>query len=299
MTVTVGAGVALPSGAYFGRILRRGGAAGFAATETSYRAGEDLPPHAHERAFFCLTLSGAYTERTGSSKETLYAPFTAVFHPAGEAHVTRMTSAGGRIFNVEIDPALLDLAGGAAAPPSRDLHGGPLVWRLARLRRASHAADADQACEAESLALELLGAVCRAQDVGRAEPSWLLRIVERIRDDPAPRFSVAALALEAGVHPVHLARVFRRHHGETIASFARRVRVQRAAGLLAQRETHLGSIAVIASASGFADQSHMTRAFRRVAGTTPAVLRQDASFFRKPACVRAARRASRDRSRSS
>lgn len=275
--MTVTAGGTLSSGEYFGRILERGGAAGFTATETAYRAGEDLPPHAHERAFFCLTLSGGYVERTPSSKDTVYAPFTAVFHPAGEVHVTRMSPSGGRVFNVEIDPALLDLAGGAASPPARDLHGGGLVWRLARLRLLSRAADPDEACEAESLGLELLGLVSRMPCSPRAEPRWLARVVERLRDDAPTRPSVAWLAAEAGVHPVHLARVFRRCNGETIASYARRARVQRAARLLTRRGGALGSIAVIASLAGFADQSHMTRAFRRVAGTTPAVLRNSES----------------------
>lgn len=289
MTVAVGAGGMLSSGAYFGRVLARGGASGFSATETSYRAGENLPPHAHERAFFCLTLSGAYAESTGSSAETVYAPFTAVFHPAGEVHVTRMTHAGGRVFNVEVDPALLGSTDGAAPAPVRDLDGGALVWLLARMRRVSLGLDPpgegrDRACEVESLGLELVGAVCSEPGSGRAEPPWLARVVARLRDEAATseegtRTSVAALAAEAGVHPVHLARVFRRHHRETIASYVRRVRVQRAARILSRPGADGGnaaSLAAVASTLGFADQSHMTRAFRRVAGTTPAAVRGEA-----------------------
>ncbi|MFI5120429.1 MAG: hypothetical protein ACHQM4_08455 [Thermoanaerobaculia bacterium] len=50
--------------------------------------------------------------------------------------MTRMTPAGGRILNVEIDPGLLSLAGRDARSPAHDLHGGELVWLLARFRRA-------------------------------------------------------------------------------------------------------------------------------------------------------------------
>lgn len=269
----VGAGGVLPSGEYFGRVLGRGGAAGFSATETFYRPGEDLPPHAHERAFFCLTLSGAYTERTGRFRETVYAPFTAVFHPAGEVHVTRMTSAGGRIFNVEIDPRLLSFAERDAGTPAQDLHGGELVWLLARLRRAA-SADPDGACETEALGFELLGAASRRPRPTRAAPAWLSRLVERLRDEPAARHSVVQLAAEAGVHPVHLARVFRQQRGETISSFVLRLRVQHAARLMARREPGLAGVATFA---GFADQSHMTRAFRRLTGTTPSAFRRAGS----------------------
>ena len=270
MAAAVGAGGVLPSGQYFGRILGRGGAGGFSTTETFYRPGEDLPPHAHERAFFCLTLSGAYTERTSRFGETLYAPYSAVFHPAGEVHVTRMTPAGGRILNVEIDPRFVGLAGKGAGSPARDLHGGELVWLLARLQRAARAADPDEEGELESLGFDLLGAVEKTSRPSRVPPAWLHGVVERLREDPGPRPSVLALAAEAGVHPVHLARVFRHHRGETIASFVRRLRVQRAARLLSRKGQGLACVAALA---GFADQSHMTRAFRRVALTTPSVFR--------------------------
>ena len=185
-----------------------------------------------------------------------------------------MTPAGGRILNVEIQPSLLGLAGDKAREPARDLDGGVLVWLLARLRRVSSAADPDEACEAESLGFELLGAAFRGPGESRADPPWLARVVERLRDDVPERPSVSSLAAEAGVHPVHLARVFRRSRGETIASYVRRIRVQRAARLLAGRNQAFENIAAIAAGAGFADQSHMTRAFRRVTGTTPAMLRQ-------------------------
>jgi AraC family transcriptional regulator len=73
-----------------------------------------------------------------------------------------------------------------------------------------------------------------------------------------------------GVHPAHLARVFRRAHGCTIAQYRTKVRVQRACGLLALPEA---SLAQIAAEVGFADQSHFTRAFVSVVGAPPGAYR--------------------------
>ena len=75
-----------------------------------------------------------------------------------------------------------------------------------------------------------------------------------------------SLAKEAGVHPVHVARVFRRQHGTTVAGYVRKLRVA-----WAQEELlRPGATTVeVALAAGFADQSHFARVFRRVVGLTP------------------------------
>ena len=76
-----------------------------------------------------------------------------------------------------------------------------------------------------------------------------------------------SLAEEAGVHPVHLARVFGKHHGCTVASHVRKLRVAWAQEQLLRPGT---STADIAFAAGFSDQSHFARVFRQLAGMSPA-----------------------------
>ena len=63
---------------------------------------------------------------------------------------------------------------------------------------------------------------------------------------------------------------FRRETGDTPADRLAATRLDRAEDLL--RETRL-SIAEIALAVGFSDQSALTRSFRRRRGTTPAAFR--------------------------
>jgi AraC-like DNA-binding protein len=61
------------------------------------------------------------------------------------------------------------------------------------------------------------------------------------------------IAAEAGVHPGYLAREFRKHYGSTVGAYLRRMRIEYAC-----RELMDSSVAVanIATAAGFADQSH-------------------------------------------
>ena len=73
------------------------------------------------------------------------------------------------------------------------------------------------------------------------------------------------------VHPAHLARVFRAHHGETIGHRIRRLRLDWAMGELVEGEP---PIREIATRAGFAHQSHFTRAFKAYTGSSPARYRE-------------------------
>jgi len=74
------------------------------------------------------------------------------------------------------------------------------------------------------------------------------------------------IAASAGVHPVSLARTYRRHRRRTIGERIRELRVERACRLLATTED---PIAEVAQTCGFADQSHLARLMRRRLGVSP------------------------------
>ena len=78
------------------------------------------------------------------------------------------------------------------------------------------------------------------------------------------------LAREAGVHPVHLSRVFRRCVGEGIGEYVHRLRVRTACERMLAPHNSLSELSL---GTGFADQSHFTRAFRKITGLTPATFR--------------------------
>jgi transcriptional regulator GlxA family with amidase domain len=65
--------------------------------------------------------------------------------------------------------------------------------------------------------------------------------------------------------------MFRRHYGVSIATYLRRLRLDRAAAKLAGSDA---PVARIAAEEGFADQSHFTRAFTCHTGVTPARYRR-------------------------
>jgi AraC family transcriptional regulator len=82
--------------------------------------------------------------------------------------------------------------------------------------------------------------------------------------------SLDALAQQTGFSPYYFARLFRRTTGESPHQFVVRQRSEHARRLLA--ETAL-PLAHIAQASGFANQSHLTRIFKQHYGLTPRAFR--------------------------
>ena len=111
----------------------------------------------------------------------------------------------------------------------------------------------------------------RASGRARRAPRWLSQVRAQLHARYEQVIRVTDLAHEAGVHPVHLARVFRRHHGCTVGKYVQRLRVEHACGALTESGTSLSAIAL---ETGFSDQAHFTRRFKEVTGVSPGVYRK-------------------------
>jgi AraC family transcriptional regulator len=141
-----------------------------------------------------------------------------------------------------------------------------------RLAAELRAQDSSWGLAAQGLALQLLALAGRSwPETQPLRASWL-RDVRDLLDERVPaQPTLTELADVVGVHPVHLARSFRREYGVTVAQYARSLRLDWAA----QRLIEGGStLAEVAAEAGFADQSHFTRAFRNYVGVTPGRYRE-------------------------
>lgn len=255
-----------------GRRLRQLSVGGFLLTEAAYGRGTWLAPHAHARRSLVFTLEGSYRERLGQAEEEMR-PGMLHVRSRDVTHSNMFGPDGARCLFVEHVDDGFDLPAGprrAECVHQRIEHDG---IRLAgrRIARERWSDDHGTALLLEGLILQLLGFTVRAvAERGTRPPAWLLHARDRLTVDPIDRPSITALAAEAGVHPSHFIRTFRRHIGVCPGTFVHQLRVDSACRLLQDREL---SLAEIASRTGFADQSHFGRVFRRVMGTSPGAWR--------------------------
>lgn len=232
---------------------------GFRVSALAFPPERQLPWHAHPLACVAVVVEGA----VGKQFRTFGAdarPGAVITMPAAEPHEDRFGREGATIVAVEAENGV---AGVSCAPDPE----ATLVAR--RIRRELAWPDAFTPLAVEGLALELTAIAGR-----RGAPSPTDRWVERARAILRERFreplTPADLADAVGVHRAHLARAFRARYGESLGEYVRRLRLEWAAAELAGTETPL---AVLAVEAGFCDQSHFTRAFRRLYGVTPARFR--------------------------
>lgn len=229
-------------------------------------------PHQHDAYAIGVIEAGAEAFRYRGERQVAPAGSVVVIHP-GEAHTgSAAVDAGWHYRMLYPDPAWLkEAAGWAELPffPAPVLHDD----HLAALLRAAHAAftNGAGALERETRLRAALSHLARAHANGRAPSSAapdhaaLARARDFLDAHPDTNVTLSELSAVVGVSPYHLARRFRDAFGVPPHAYQLGARVRRARQLLASGTP----IAQAALEAGFADQAHLTRAFKRVVGVPP------------------------------
>lgn len=226
-----------------------------------------FPRHAHDQLGIGLVIDGA--QRSWSGIGTVEAgPGELIMVNPGEMHdgAPLGTTRSWRMLYLE--PGLvanqLEHAMGAVPPVARD---ATMAALFATVFGALTGARPDRLAGEEAL-IRLLTWLARRHAGGTARegaPPMVIRARQRLDDAPELPVTLAELASLAGVSRFQLLRGFARAFGATPHAYLVQQRVRLARRFLAAGETLAGA----ATAAGFADQSHMTRAFRRQYGITP------------------------------
>ncbi|MGH3103389.1 MAG: helix-turn-helix transcriptional regulator, partial [Gaiellaceae bacterium] len=228
-----------------------------------YRLGWYEPEH----PYMALVLQGGLEKSFARRHETL-GHASVVTMPGGAAHATDFGRTGARVLIVMPSGPVSSFPANALGE-LRHLRDAGLTGLAGRLAAELRAVDTAAALAVEGLALELVAATARgatAQAAGRRPPPWLATVDELLHARLFQPLGLAEVACAVGVHPAHLARVFRERHGISVGAYLRRLRLDWAAVQLAREDI---SLAALAAQAGFADQSHFTRAFKRHTGVTP------------------------------
>lgn len=240
-------------------------------SEDLYPAGTSQPRHAHDVTTVSIVLAGSLRERVGR-RERYSRALGVVVKPLGTEHADDYGPDGARLLRLTLseDAARAAVPWAGSLARWRWMDAGPACRPFLRLARALHNGPVTYDVM-ERLACDVLAVLEDAgtDAVGREPPGWLADARAALDDEDTPP-RLAQLAARAGVHPVYLARQFRRFYGCSTSEHIQRRRVQRAAALIAAGGLPLARVAL---AAGFSDQPHLGRVFRRETGLAPGAFR--------------------------
>ena len=260
------------SDGYMANLLRRTEVAGLTLTEAAHPPSLRVPRHSHEQTHFCLLLHGQYEEDCGKQL-WVRKPGSLALMAGGAIHSNRIHRTGIRFFAIEMTRHWFErVKGHMDLPPGLvQFDSGSLPWLAMRLYREFRSQDDLAPLAIEGLALELLAGVARQSSYsenGTAE--WLKKAKDFVRERFHQSITLAEVAEFAQVHPVSLARAFRRTYHSTVGEYIRRLRIEFACQRLTASDAPLVEIALSA---GFSEQSHFCRTFKLLTGMTPSEYR--------------------------
>lgn len=262
----------LPRGAYYGRLVLERRVARFLITESVFPPKATLPVHSHRQPYLTLTIRGGYAEKYGLRSRDC-GPGTGIFHPRGEAHSQEFGAAASLLLRVAFEPEWLECLGDSRSRADRSfmLEGGEPAHVARRIRQELEAPDDITPLMLEGLVCQLLGTALRTGDIPSSARRRVLEAEDILKTSGTRPPAISALATMLGVSPATLSRDFRSLHHCSIGEYSRRLRIKVAVEHMRANDC---TLAEIATAVGFCDQSHFNRVFRSVVGQNPSSYRR-------------------------
>jgi len=247
---------------------------GFTLTKTTFEPGLRLKKHSHENAHFCLLLKGEFTEQCGTQRLDCK-PMSLSFLAASADHADHFCNAGAQCFIIDVAPHWIEHARTySLAYDECANHRGGLLSALAfKMHNEFLRNELASSLAIEGIALELLAEAARPPiniNNDRIPPVWLVQARDILHERFSETLSHTEIADLVDLHPIHLAREFRRYYHCSIGQYIRKLRIDFACLELATSNLSLDQIA---HAAGFFDQSHFTRTFKTHMGVTPGTYR--------------------------
>ena len=227
-----------------------------------------LPWHYHENVLFYYHLRGRLDE-VNKKKTVNCTAGTLLFHHWQDPHYDKNFSNDASFFHLEIENKWFAKhhLNTSILEGSFQLENPILKPLFLKIHKELKFNDATSQLSVDGLLLQSIAEITRSATLEKSRtPGWTKRVKEILHDRIGDKITLELLALETGIHPVHLSKEFPRYFGHSFGHYIRNLRIEKATQLLSIKNLSLSEIAY---QCGFSDQSHFIRCFKDAMGVTP------------------------------
>jgi AraC family transcriptional regulator len=242
---------------------------GFIVEVLQYAPGRRIPRHTHSMPVVGVFLNGECRE-TSNRQEVTFRHGTALLQSDDDVHsdlfCSRTEVVGIGISNV----GRARLANNDICPDGTVVsRSGSFVLLAHKIASNIRADEFASKLIVEGAVLEIMGGLFQ-RTLRKGSSCHVSRAESILKDTFIKPLSLDNLAREIGIHPVHLAREFRRVHQLTIGEYIRKLRTEY---VCARLKSSSISLEELAQEAGFTDRSHLTRTFKAQMGLSPSGFR--------------------------
>ncbi len=120
--------------------------------------------------------------------------------------------------------------------------------------------------------IEVFEKYLKHKSTSKKTPAWVKELKEIIQDQVDTNITLKQLSKDVNIHPAYLSREFSKHFDNlSFGEYLRKLRIEKAIEYL---DTSSYSLTKIAYLTGFSDQSHFSRIFKKHTGKNPSAYRK-------------------------
>lgn len=127
----------------------------------------------------------------------------------------------------------------------------------------------------DHLFIDVFSKFIKQKAAQKKTPDWVKELKDIIQDQIDTNLSLTNISKSLDIHPSYLSREFSKHFNNlSFGEYTRKMRIEKAIELMQARSYSLTEIAYL---TGFSDQSHFTRIFKKYTGQNPSVYKKKLS----------------------
>ena len=251
---------------YFGKTESSKNLKDFYISLTSYNPETKVANHFHGKPYLCLLVSGSYQEKSYKDSEIIKTG-TTLFRPANYEHANNFSNDKGVCLNIEINnpEKYMLLNDFKISEINPQMKASIDVYKLLYFLM-------------NGVSKDILNITCYESIFShfdfspiKGKLNWIYKIKEQIRENPFAIISLSKLSIEFGLHPNYIVRKFKEVTGYKLSDYLNKTRLENSLPKLVSSTKNLTSIAYD---SGFYDQSHFAKNFKKYFIVSPKEFRK-------------------------